>query len=167
MNRMADLERIYVIPLRGAYEGVRTKRSRKAIKVIRSFISKHMKAELDDVVISQAVNSTVWKRGIQKPPRKIKVKAVKSGDKVSVMLLDEKEVPKAPAKAAPKKEEKPKEEPKAEEKAAPVKEEVVEKVEEKVEVTTLPQEKKEEKPAPAAKVEEKPKEEPKAEEKKE
>ena len=163
MIRMAELERIYVIPLRGAYEGIRTKRSRKAIKIIRSFIAKHMKAELEDVIISQAVNSAIWKRGIQKPPRKIKIKAIKSGEKVSVMLLDEKELPKEEPKPA-KKEEKPKAEtpaPKTEE-PAPLKEEVVEKVTEKVEVTTVPQVK--EKPEPVAK---KPKEEPKVEEKKE
>ncbi len=163
MIRMAELERIYVIPLRGAYEGVRTKRSRKAIKIIRNFISKHMKAELEDIIISQAVNSAIWKRGIQKPPRKIKIKAVKSGEKVSVMLLDEKELPKEEPKPA-KKEEKPKAEtpvPKTEA-PAPLKEEVVEKVTEKVEVTAPPEIK--EKPEPA---EEKPKEEPKVEEKKE
>ena len=108
---MADLERIYVIPLRGAYEGVRTKRSRKAIKIIRGFIVRHMKAEEENVIISEAVNALIWKRGIQKPPRKIKVKAIKSGDTVNVMLLEEKEVPKEEKGKAEKKAlEKPKEE---------------------------------------------------------
>ncbi len=168
---MADLERIYVIPLRKAYDTPpRTKRSRKAVKIVRKFISRHMKAEETDVSISEGVNSLIWKRGIQKPPRKIKVKAVKSGDRVVVSLLDEKveekklETPKVKKEEAPKAEEKKVEEKKEtapEEKKvepAPVKEEP--KKEEK------PPEPKEEKPAEKKEPEkpaEVPKEEPKPE----
>jgi large subunit ribosomal protein L31e len=101
---MADLERIYTIPLRSAYEAVRGKRSRKAVKIVRSFISRHMKAEIGEVSISEGVNSLIWKRGIQKPPRKIKVRAVKSGEGVSVLLIDEK-VGEAKVEKAPKKKE--------------------------------------------------------------
>jgi large subunit ribosomal protein L31e len=126
---MADLERIYTIPLRSAYDAVRGKRSRKAIKIVRSFISRHMKAEMDEVSISEGVNKLIWKRGIQKPPRKIKVRAVKAGEGVSVLLVDEKvgeaKVEKAPAKkeekeAAPAKDE-PKEKPEAKPKGEPAK----------------------------------------------
>lgn len=129
---MADLERIYVVPFRAAYNSPpRNKRSRKAVKILRSFISRHMKAEEADVAISEGVNSLIWKRGIQKPPRKIKVRAVKSGDRVVVSLLDEKveekklETPKAKKGESPKAEEK-KEDAKPKEKKAepaPVKEE--------------------------------------------
>lgn len=103
---MADLERIYVVPFWQAYEGPRTKRSKKAVTVLRSFISRHMKAEDGNISISEAVNSAIWKRGIQKPPRKIKVKAVKSGENVNVMLLDEKAKEPAAKEERKKKEEK-------------------------------------------------------------
>ena len=132
MINMADLERIYVVPFRAAYNSPpRNKRSRKAVKILRSFISRHMKAEEVNIAISEGVNSLIWKRGIQKPPRKIKVRAVKSGDRVVVSLLDEKveekklEKPKAKKEEAPKAEEK-KDDVKPEEKKAepaPVKEE--------------------------------------------
>jgi large subunit ribosomal protein L31e len=104
VSEMADLERIYTIPLRGAYEGVRTKRSRKAVKIVRAFISRHMKAEPGEVSISEELNKAIWKRGIQKPPRKIKVRALKGAEGVSVLLVDEKaseaKVENAPQKKA-------------------------------------------------------------------
>ncbi|MCP4647672.1 MAG: 50S ribosomal protein L31e [bacterium] len=160
---MADLERIYVIPLRAAYNtSPRTKRSRKAVKIVRGFICRHMKAEEADVAISEGVNSLIWKRGIQKPPRKIKVRAVKSGDRVVVSLLDEKVEEKKLETPKPKKEEAKPEEKKAE--AAPVKEEP--KKEEKPPEPKAEEKKEPEKPAEAPKPVEKveaPKPEVKAE----
>jgi len=171
---VADLERIYVVPLRAAYDTPRTRRSRKAVKMLRSFISRHMKAEEANVAISEGVNSLIWKRGIQKPPRKIKVRAVKSGDRVVVSLLDEKveekklETPKPKKEDAPKAEEK-KEEVKAEEKkpapVPPTPEE--EKPEEKEPVKPEPVEEKKEPEKPVEVPKEEPKQEAKAPEKKE
>ncbi|MFP3950383.1 MAG: 50S ribosomal protein L31e [Candidatus Micrarchaeia archaeon] len=107
---MADLERIYVVPLRTAYDTPRTSRSRKAVKILQGFISRHMKAEKGDISISEGVNKLIWKRGIQKPPRKIKVRAIKEEEKVKVMLLEEKpeevKEEKAPEKKEAKKPEK-------------------------------------------------------------
>ena len=54
------MERIYTIPLRDVKRVPRTKRSPKAMKYIREFIQKHMKAE--DVIIDQAINEKVWER---------------------------------------------------------------------------------------------------------
>jgi len=39
-----------------------------------------MKAER--VIISQRLNEKIWSRGIEKPPRRVKVKAVKSEEGV-------------------------------------------------------------------------------------
>lgn len=88
---MADeiLERIYTVPLGDAYEYTRTKRTPRAVKMLRQFISKHMKAELDAVSLSNLLNSHLWERSIQKPPRKVKVRAVKAEEKVKVYLPDE------------------------------------------------------------------------------
>jgi len=87
-------ERIYTVPLSEAYSAVRGKRARKAVKVLKMFASRHMKVDIDNVKISAGVNSLIWSHGIQKPPRKIKVKMVKEkeddAEVVKVMLLDEK-----------------------------------------------------------------------------
>ena len=48
-----------------------------------SAMKRHMKA--DDVIISNEVNEQVWARGIQKPPRKLTVRAVK--DKENKVLI--------------------------------------------------------------------------------
>ncbi|MFA5412052.1 MAG: 50S ribosomal protein L31e [Candidatus Micrarchaeia archaeon] len=119
---MAELERIYTIPLGRSYDYSRVRRARTAVKMIRSFLARHMKAGEEGVRVSMGINELVWARGIQKPPRKIKVRATKDGGRVLAFLMDEKveekkEEKKGEKKAEPKKEEKPapkKEEPKKE-----------------------------------------------------
>ncbi|RAP51613.1 MAG: 50S ribosomal protein L31e [Methanosphaera sp. SHI613] len=81
------MERIYTIPLRDVKRVPRNKRSPKAMRYIREFIQKHMKAE--DVIIDQSINEKVWERGIEKIPSKIKVKAVKEDETVEVTLVEE------------------------------------------------------------------------------
>jgi large subunit ribosomal protein L31e len=92
-------ERIYTIPLGKA--GVRppNKRAPRAMHMIRAFVTKHMKLtmraeeeeekELPKLVISSEVNQRVWSRGIEKPPRKIRVRAAKDKDgNVTVYLAE-------------------------------------------------------------------------------
>jgi large subunit ribosomal protein L31e len=83
------LERIYMIPLGDAYEYTRKRRVPRAVKLLRQFVSRHMKAELGDVSISNALNSVLWERSIQKPPRRVKVRVVKKEGLVRVYLPDE------------------------------------------------------------------------------
>ncbi len=87
---MADLERIYIVPFGKAYNGSRTVRSRKAIKLLREFMCRHMKSEPAEIAISTGVNELIWARGMQKPPRKIKVRALKKDGRTLVMLMEEK-----------------------------------------------------------------------------
>jgi len=69
-------ERIYTIPLRHAWVVTpRGKRAPRAVRDVRDFVARHMKAE--EVAISNEVNSVIWGRGINKPPRKVKIRAVK------------------------------------------------------------------------------------------
>ena len=104
-------ESVYMINLGESYEKPRNKRGKRAMKIIREFIARHSKTPLENVRLSNSLNSKVWERGIQKPPRRVKVKAVKAEGKTYVYHIDEKiESPKAEKKAE-KKEEKPKEEP--------------------------------------------------------
>lgn len=81
-------EQIYVIPLRDVKRAPRWKRSNKAVKDIRAFLAKHMKSE--DVKLDRSINEKVWDRGSEKPPRKIRVRAMKFEDgQVQAELAEE------------------------------------------------------------------------------
>jgi large subunit ribosomal protein L31e len=93
-------ERFYTIPLQKALIRPPKKRSPRAMQLIKIFVTKHMKLnlkvseeeeqdELPQLIISQEVNEKVWGRGIEKPPRKIKVRVTKDSDgNVSVFLAE-------------------------------------------------------------------------------
>src|SRR4030042_374020 len=95
-------ERVYTIPLGKASIRPPKKRAPRAIQLIRAFITKHMKleirleeeeeeGELPKLIISQEVNEKIWDRGIEKPPKKIRVRAAKDSDgNVTVYLAEEK-----------------------------------------------------------------------------
>ena len=78
------MERVYTVPLRRAYNAAHKYRARAAMKALRAFIARHMKVEEGNVKIHESVNHAVWQRGARKPPRRIKVVAVKEGDVVWV-----------------------------------------------------------------------------------
>ena len=90
-------EKFYTIPLRRAWISQRKKRAPRAMRIIRSFVEKHMKIrtevegeeEAEFLVISNEVNEKVWSRGIEKPPRKIRVRAVKDKEGVITVHLAE------------------------------------------------------------------------------
>ena len=79
--------RVYTIPLRNVKEIKRTIRAPRAIREIKIFLTKHMKAS--DVKIDESINHAIWERGIQKIPSKITVKAVKDDDGVVTATLAE------------------------------------------------------------------------------
>ncbi|MCW4045756.1 MAG: 50S ribosomal protein L31e [Candidatus Bathyarchaeota archaeon] len=92
-------ERTYTIPLGKALIRPPKKRAPRAMHMIREFITKHMKLnmpaeeeeekELPKLVISKEVNEKVWSEGIEKPPRKIRVRAAKDKDgNVTVYLAE-------------------------------------------------------------------------------
>jgi large subunit ribosomal protein L31e len=109
---MAENERIYTIPLGETYNKTRVRRARNAVKMVRAFLCRHMKAEEGTVRISEKTNELLFARGMQKPPRKLKVRVVRADGIVKAYLMDEKPVEKKEAKKGEKKEEKPKEAPK-------------------------------------------------------
>jgi len=80
-EKKESLEREYTIPLRKrAIKAPRYKRAKKAIRIIKEFLAKHMKVENRDlrkIKINKYLNQQVWERGIRNPPSKIKVKVVK------------------------------------------------------------------------------------------
>jgi len=93
-------ERIYTIPLARALVRPPKKRAPRAMQMIKAFITKHMKlemrvaveeekGELPKLVISNDVNEKVWSRSIEKPPRKIRVRAAKDKEgNVTVYLAE-------------------------------------------------------------------------------
>ncbi len=87
-----ELEREYVIPLRRKVQkSPRYKRAKKAVKVIREFLAKHMKVEdrdLKKIKIDKFLNHELWFRGIKKPPAKIKIKAKKIAGVVYAELAE-------------------------------------------------------------------------------
>jgi len=113
-----DIEHIFTIPLMKKWDGPRTKRANHAITAIRRYVVRHVKdperkgkriAE-DKVWIDPKINEYIWSRGREKPPRRIKVKAVyiKEEHIIGVEL---------PEEERPKKEEKEGKEEKKKEKA--------------------------------------------------
>jgi large subunit ribosomal protein L31e len=97
-----ELERIYTVPLVAAYQTVRGKRTARAVKILKSFLAKHMKTEEERVKISAEVNSFMWQRGMQRPLRRIKVKAKRDAKgEVSVSLVGEPKVEKPVAEKPP------------------------------------------------------------------
>jgi large subunit ribosomal protein L31e len=92
-------ERIYTVPLRRAWIMPRNKRAPKALRIMKTFIQRHMKVgegvvkeegedeEGGKIIISNEVNEEIWRRGIGKPPRKLRVRAAKDEEgNVTVFL---------------------------------------------------------------------------------
>ncbi|MDD1675284.1 MAG: 50S ribosomal protein L31e [Methanomicrobiales archaeon] len=71
-------EQIYVVPLRVVSSVPRWKRGNRAIKEIRKYLTRHMKSE--DIKLDRSINEKVWARGIEKPPSKIRIRAMKFED---------------------------------------------------------------------------------------
>ena len=90
-------ERFYTIPLRKVWISPRKKRAPKAVRIVKSFVIKHMKVrteadeeeEAEKLVIDNEVNQKLWSRGIEKPPRKIRVRVIKDKEGVVTVLLAE------------------------------------------------------------------------------
>jgi large subunit ribosomal protein L31e len=77
---MADTERVYTIPLRITKHVPRWRRSGRAMKEIRSYLAKNMKTPEENVKIDNSLNEVIWARGDEKPPLRVRVRAVKFED---------------------------------------------------------------------------------------
>lgn len=81
-------ERIYTVPLRKAYwTGTRLRRSNRAVRILREFVEQHMKPE--ELLIQPEVNERIWAKGIQKPPRRVRIRATKNSDNLVRVYLAE------------------------------------------------------------------------------
>lgn len=85
-------ERIMIVPLRKLLLTTpRTRKAPRAIRVIKSHVAQHMKAKVDDIWLDTHINEAIWKRGIENPPARLRIKAVrfKDQDLVEVSLPEE------------------------------------------------------------------------------
>jgi large subunit ribosomal protein L31e len=80
-------ERLYTIPLRRALITPPKRKSKRAIKVIRTYIQRHLKPE--GIKISEELNQLLWSRGPENPPPRIRVKALKDKEGVITVRLAE------------------------------------------------------------------------------
>lgn len=78
-------EKIYTIPLGRAWIYPRPERTPKSVKLIRKFILRHMKSE--EIKIQRDLNSKLWSRSIEKPPRRVRVRAAKNKEGIVKVSL--------------------------------------------------------------------------------
>ncbi len=97
-----ELERVFTIPLRVTKQVPKTKRAPRAIKEIKAYVLKHMtdkaaaeedeeKGERKDVWLDYKLNELIWSRGIENPPSKVRVKAIRFEDGLIEVSLPEEE----------------------------------------------------------------------------
>ena len=89
-QKVEPLTRTYIVPLGLVYEAPPYRRAKVAIRMIKEFTTRHMKAK--DIKIKTDVNKLIWKRGIRHPPRRIRLEMERDEDGlVTVGLAPEKE----------------------------------------------------------------------------
>jgi large subunit ribosomal protein L31e len=77
-------ERIYTVPLGRVYSAPRVKkRAKRAVNAIRDFVIRHMKPE--GIIVEPLLNEIIWKRGIEKPPRKIRIRVTKDREGLAII----------------------------------------------------------------------------------
>jgi large subunit ribosomal protein L31e len=87
-------ERVFTVPLGMVWSVPRTKRVPRAVRFIKEYVQRHMKAKADNVWIDPRLNEVLWSRGREKPPRRLQVRVIKFEDElVEVSPLEpEKEI---------------------------------------------------------------------------
>ena len=89
-QKVEPLTRTYVVPLGLAFEAPAYRRAKVAMRIIKEFTTRHMKAS--EVKVKKDVNELVWARGIRKPPRRVRLEMERDEDGVvSVSLAPETE----------------------------------------------------------------------------
>ena len=79
-------DRVFIVPLTAAWTAPIKDRTPKAVRVLRSFVRRHMKSEV--IAISSEVNEEIWRRGVEGSMRHLRVRAAKGKDgRVTVYLV--------------------------------------------------------------------------------
>ncbi len=101
VTMVEELERVYTIPLNVTKVVPKTSRAPRAIKEIKDFVRRHMMEEVPtdekekgapkDVWVDYKLNELIWARGIENPPAKVRVKAIRFEDGLIEVSLPEEE----------------------------------------------------------------------------
>lgn len=91
------MERVFTIPLTVTKQVPRTKRAPRAIKEVKEFVRKHMapkgkaakEEEQKDIWVDYRLNELLWSKGIENPPSKVRVKAIRFEDGLIEVSLPE------------------------------------------------------------------------------
>jgi len=84
------MERIIVINLKEAYKKPTSKRLKYAANLLRKLIARYTKVDEDKVKISNSLNSLIFSRKSDKPPRKVKVYITGDENEIYARLPEEK-----------------------------------------------------------------------------
>lgn len=76
-----EKERVYTVPLGRAWRVPRDERTNRALADMKIYIARHMKIPLENVWVDYSVSTLMWERGSQRPPRKMRVRAVEFREK--------------------------------------------------------------------------------------
>ena len=91
MARAATSE--LVVPLRKAWNITRFKRAPRAIQIIRDEVIRHLKVlPEEEIYIDPSVIEKIWERGIENPPRKIRLTVIRHDEPdipIEVKLFEE------------------------------------------------------------------------------
>lgn len=86
-DKTNELERIYTIPLRKAKDLTRSRRADNAVRDVKRYLTRHMKA--DNVWLDSTVNEALWSSGKYAIPSRIRVRATRFSDGVVEVTLPE------------------------------------------------------------------------------
>ena len=82
-----------IVPLRNAWNITRFKRATRAMQIIKDHVIQHLKVtENETVYIDNSVNEYIWSRGIENPPRKVRLQVIRHDDPefpIEVKLFEE------------------------------------------------------------------------------
>lgn len=75
-------EKLIKIPLREVKKASRNSRANKAINKTKEAISKHLNVSEEKIYLDNSINEEIWEKGIEKPPKEIRIRARKFEDGV-------------------------------------------------------------------------------------
>ena len=93
-----ELERVFTIPLTVTKIVPKTKRAPRAIKEIKEYVRKHMmektseedeEKDKKEVWMDYRLNELIWSKGIEHPPSRVRVKAIRFEDGLIEVSLPE------------------------------------------------------------------------------
>ena len=94
-----ELERVFTVPLTVTKQVPRTKRAPRAIKEIKDYVRRHMSEKRTDegaeeplkkdVGVDHRLNEFLWGNGIENPPKKVRIRAIRFEDGLIEVSLPE------------------------------------------------------------------------------